>query len=65
MIMVTLKKENISLGLALQFRSSVHYHHVRKHGSTQADIVQEKELTVLQIRRQQEENCYTARGLSV
>jgi hypothetical protein len=27
--------------LAYSFRGSVHYHHDRKHGSVQADIVQE------------------------
>jgi len=47
MTMTTLIKENISLGLAYSFRGSVHYHHGRKHGSVQADMVLEKELRVL------------------
>ena len=42
MTKVTLIKENISLGLAYRFRGSVHYHHDRKHGSLQADIVLEE-----------------------
>ena len=41
-------KENIDLGLAYGFRGSVHqYHHGRKHGSMQADMVLEKELRLL------------------
>jgi hypothetical protein len=35
------------LGLAYNFRGTVHYHHGRKHGSLQADMVQEKEIKVL------------------
>lgn len=54
--MATLKKENISSGLAYSFRSLVHYRHGRKHGGVQADMVLEKKLRVLhQICRQQEE----------
>ena len=49
MIKATLIKENISLGLAYSFRGSVHYHHGRKHGSMQADMVLEKELRVLHL----------------
>jgi hypothetical protein len=37
-------KANISLELAYSFRGSVHYHHDRKHGSIQADMVLEKKL---------------------
>ena len=33
----------------LQFRGLVHYHHGRKHGSVQADMVLEKELRVLHL----------------
>jgi hypothetical protein len=40
-------KERISLGLAYSFRGLVHYHHGRKHGSMQVDMVLEKELRVL------------------
>jgi hypothetical protein len=42
-------KESISLGLTVSVYGSVHYHHGRKHGSMQADMVQEKELRVLYI----------------
>ena len=35
------------IGGDLQFRGSVHYHHVGKHDSVQADVVLEKELRVL------------------
>jgi hypothetical protein len=40
-------KENIYLGLAYSFRGLVHYHHGRKHGTVQADMVLEKQLRVL------------------
>ena len=43
MIMTTLVKEDISLGLANSFRGLVHYHCGRKHGGIQADMVLEKE----------------------
>jgi hypothetical protein len=36
------------LGLAYRFRGSAHYHHGRKHGSVQADMVLE-ELRVLHL----------------
>jgi hypothetical protein len=36
------------LGLAYRFRGSVHYHHGRKHGSMQTDVVLE-ELRVLHL----------------
>ena len=49
MTTATLIKENISLGLAYSFRGLVHYHHGRKHGSVQADMVLEKELRVLHL----------------
>jgi hypothetical protein len=39
MTTATLIKENISLGLAYSFRGLVHYHHERKHGRIQADMV--------------------------
>jgi hypothetical protein len=48
MTMATLIKENISVG-TYNFRSLVHYHHGRKHGSKQADVVLEKELRVLHL----------------
>jgi hypothetical protein len=32
------------IGAALQFRDLVHYYHDRKHGSTQADMVLERDL---------------------
>ena len=35
--------------LAYSFRGSVYYHHGRKHGSMQADMVLEKELRVLHL----------------
>jgi len=41
-------KNNISLGLAYSFRGSVHYPPGRRHGSIQADMVQE-ELGVLHL----------------
>jgi hypothetical protein len=44
MTKATLMKDNISLRLAYRFRGSVHYHHGRKHGGMQADMVLEKEL---------------------
>ena len=37
------------IGLAYSFRGSVHYHYGRKHGSVQADMVLEKELSVLHL----------------
>ena len=37
------------MGLSYSFRGSVHYHHGRKHGSVQADMVLEKELRVLHL----------------
>jgi hypothetical protein len=37
------------LGLAYRFRSSVNYHHGRKHGSIQPDMVLGKELKVLHL----------------
>lgn len=42
----TLIKANISLGLAYSSRGLVHYHHSRKHGIVQAEMVLEKELSV-------------------
>jgi hypothetical protein len=40
-------KEKQLSGAGLQFRGLVHYHHGRKHGTVQADMVLEKELRVL------------------
>jgi hypothetical protein len=47
--MATLIKDNIELGLAYSFRGLVHYHHCRKHGGMQADMVLEEELRVLHL----------------
>ena len=47
MTTATLIKENSYLGLDYSFRGLVHYPHVRKHGSTQADMELEKEPRVL------------------
>ena len=47
MTMATLIKESICLGQAHSFRGLVHYHHGKKHGVMQADMVLEKELRVL------------------
>jgi hypothetical protein len=41
MTKTSLIKENINLRLAYSFRGSVHYHHGRKHGTMQADLVLE------------------------
>jgi len=40
-------KEKYLIGSGLQFRCLVHYHHGRKQGSVQADVVLEKEMRVL------------------
>jgi hypothetical protein len=43
---------NISLGLVYTFRGSVHYHHGRKYGSTQAGMVlEELSLSVLHLHK--------------
>ena len=42
MTKATLVKKTIPLVLACSFRGSVHYHHDRKHGSIQADMVLEE-----------------------
>jgi hypothetical protein len=49
MTKATLIKENIELGLAHSCRGFVHYHHGRKQGSVQADMVLEKELRGLHL----------------
>jgi len=49
MTTATLIKANIYLGLAYSRRGSVHHHHGRRHGSTQADVVLERELWVLHL----------------
>ena len=55
--MPTLIKANISLGLAYSFRGLFHYHHGRKHGSMQADMVLERSWEFyIEIGRQQEVN---------
>ena len=43
----TFIKDSIYLGLAYSFRGSVYYHHGRKHGSVQADMVLVKKVRVL------------------
>ena len=42
-------KSKLLVGAGLQFQRSVHYHHGRKHGSVQVDMVLEKELRVLHL----------------
>jgi hypothetical protein len=42
MTKATFIKENSSLRLAYSFRSSVHYYHVKKHGSMQIDFMLEE-----------------------
>jgi hypothetical protein len=44
MTQATLTKANISFELAYSFRYLVHYHHDRKHGNIQADMILGKEL---------------------
>jgi hypothetical protein len=41
MTKATLIKENIELGLAYSFRGLVYYCHGEKHGSIQADVLEE------------------------
>jgi hypothetical protein len=53
MTKATLKKANISLGLAYSFRGSVHYHG-EKHGIMQVDMVLE-ELRSLHLKHRQQE----------
>lgn len=46
------------MGLDYSFRCSVHYHHGREHGGTQADIVLDNHWEIyIQIHRQQEERA--------
>jgi hypothetical protein len=42
MTLATLRKKNISLGLAYTFIDSFHYRHGRKHGGVLADMVMER-----------------------
>jgi hypothetical protein len=49
MTKAALIKDNILLGLAYSVRGSVHFHYGRKHSSVQADMVVEKELSVLHL----------------
>jgi hypothetical protein len=53
------------IGADLQLRSSVHYHHGGKCGSTQTDLVLEKELRVLHLDQQAAGYHHTGRGLSI
>jgi hypothetical protein len=48
MTKAALIKVNIELGLAYRFRSSVRYHHSKKHGSMQAVMVLEEPRVLLQ-----------------
>ena len=52
------------MGLAYSFRGSVHYHHGRKHGSIQADMVLEKELRVLHLDLQEAKRDYVRTAYS-
>jgi hypothetical protein len=55
MTMAALIKEDISLGLAYSFRGLVHYHHDKKYGRMQADVLLKKELRVLYLDLQAKE----------
>ena len=59
MTMATLIKENHFIGAGLQSRGSVHYHHGRRHGGMQADMVLEKKLRVLHLDLKKETVCHT------
>jgi hypothetical protein len=48
MTKASLIKENVQFGFVYNFRGLVHYHHGRKHGNIQADMVLE-ELRVLHL----------------
>ena len=54
MTMSTFMKESFYLGLAYSFRDLAYYHHGGRPGGTQADVVLEKELRVLQLHLQAE-----------
>ena len=56
MIKGTLRKEDMSVGLAHRFRGLVHYCRDGKHRGVQADMVLEKELKVLHLNRQAEDS---------
>ena len=45
MTTATLRKGSTELGLAYSFRSLVHYLHGGEHGSTQEDMVLEKQMS--------------------
>lgn len=47
MIIATIIKECIQLGLTYSFTEFIHYHHGTKHGNFQADMVVEKKLRIL------------------
>ena len=49
MTKATHTKVTVSLWLTYSFGGSVHYHHDRKLGSKQADMVLEKELSILHL----------------
>jgi hypothetical protein len=57
MYTASLTKENISLGLVYRFRGIVNYHHGRKHGGMQANMVLEKELKILHLDSQVAGDC--------
>jgi hypothetical protein len=46
------------LGLAYSLRGLAHYHHGKKHGSMQADVVLEKDLRVLHLDLQAASDCH-------
>ena len=65
MTMATLIKDNIELGLAYSFRGLVHYHHGRKHGGMQADMVLEEELRALHLDQQAAGRDFESPGLNL
>ena len=56
-------KESISLGLTVSVYGSVHYHHGRKHGSMQADMVLKKEKRALHFHLKAASRILTSRQL--
>jgi hypothetical protein len=65
MTTATLKKYLI--GAVLEFRGLVHYHHGKKHGSLQADMVLEKEQQILHLDLQvtEEPVCHREHTLNI
>jgi hypothetical protein len=47
MTIISFIKESISLGLAYSFRDLVYYHHGRKHGNEQSDMMLDNDIRVL------------------